>query len=233
MPWGFMLSVGLCALQLLLNTPANAAAASAVSQRVSGTIIDGLGRPVNGAELILQSQDGHIIARAKSDHGGHFEFADIRPGTYIIVANKQGFATATSIETVTAHGAKPVDISIEAQTALNMQVIAKWLDVARNGPSGRSAMPTAAAQYYFRDTGDDGAQLGTLWQNTKAEVVEARYQVAALADKMRMRTSLWRFWRARFEAPSVITNIDARKNRCFSQVLKIAEHGHAIKTLVA
>jgi hypothetical protein len=156
MPWGFMLSVGLCALQLLLNTPANAAAASAVSQRVSGTIIDGLGRPVNGAELILQSQDGRIIARAKSDHGGHFEFADIRPGTYIIVANKQGFATATSIETVTAHGAKPVDISMEAQTALNM-LIAKRLDVARNGLSRLSAMPAAAAQYYFRDTGDDGA----------------------------------------------------------------------------
>jgi Carboxypeptidase regulatory-like domain len=130
-----MLSIGLCIFQLLLNLPANAAVTHSASQRVNGTIIDTLGRPVNGVELILQSQDGRIIARARSDSGGHFEFTDIRPGIYAIVANKQGFATATSIETVTARGAKPVNISMQAQTALNMQVTAKRLDVARNGLS--------------------------------------------------------------------------------------------------
>jgi len=144
---GFMLFIGLCVLQVLLNMPANAAAASVVPQRVSGTIIDALGRPVNGAELILQNQNGHIIARAKSDRSGRFEFTDIRPGTYAIVANKQGFATATSIETVTASGARPVNISMEAQTALNMQVVAKRLDVARNGLSPE----TGSSRYRFSE----------------------------------------------------------------------------------
>jgi len=142
-----MLSAGLCALELLLNMPANAAPAYSVSQRVSGTIIDALGRPVNGAELILQSQDGRIIARARSDRSGHFEFADIRPATYAIVANKQGFATAASVVTVTARGTKPVHISMEAQTALNMQVIAKRLDVARNGLSPE----TGSSVYRFSE----------------------------------------------------------------------------------
>ena len=144
---GLMLSIGLCVLQLFLNIPANAGAAHSASQLVSGTIIDALGRPVNGVELILQSQDGHIIARARSDRSGHFEFTDIRPGIYAVVANKQGFATATSIETVTASGAKPMAISMEAQTALNMQVTAKRLDVARNGLSTE----TGSSMYRFSE----------------------------------------------------------------------------------
>ncbi|MBV8054235.1 MAG: carboxypeptidase regulatory-like domain-containing protein, partial [Deltaproteobacteria bacterium] len=144
---GFMLFIGLCVLQLLLHMPANAAAASVVAQQVSGTVIDALGRPVNGAELILQSQDGRIIARARSDRSGRFEFTDIRPGTYAIVANKQGFATATSIETVTARGAKPVNISMEAQTKLNKQVLAKRLDIARNGLSPE----TGSSVYQFSE----------------------------------------------------------------------------------
>jgi hypothetical protein len=152
-----MLFVVLCALQLILKMSANAVAAGSVSQRVSGTIADALGQPVNGAQLILQSQDGRIIARARSDRSGHFEFADIRPGTYAIVANKQGFATATSIETVTARGAKPVDISMEAQTALNMQVIAKRLDVARNGLSPE----TGSSVYRFSEKAIQQLPQGT------------------------------------------------------------------------
>jgi outer membrane receptor protein involved in Fe transport len=152
-----LMSLGLCALQLLLIMPANAAAANSASQRIGGTINDALGRPVDRAELILQTQDGRIIARARSDRSGHFEFADIRPGTYAIVANKQGFATATSIVTVTARGAKPVDISMEAQTALNMQVVAKRLDVARNGLSPE----TGSSVYRFSEKAIQELPQGT------------------------------------------------------------------------
>jgi len=151
------MSLGLCALQLLLIIPANAAPSNSASQRVSGTINDALGRPVDRAELILQTQNGRIIAHARSDRSGHFEFADIRPGTYAIVANKQGFATATSIVTVTARGAKPVDISMEAQTALNMQVVAKRLDVARNGLSPE----TGGSVYRFSEKAIQELPQGT------------------------------------------------------------------------
>jgi hypothetical protein len=117
---------------------ANSDAAAPGRLRVSGTVSDALGRPVNGALLILQREDGQIVARTKSQTSGHFEFTDIRLGTYAIVANKSGFATATAIVTVTAGGAKPVEISMEAQAALSMQVVAKRLDVARNGLSPES-----------------------------------------------------------------------------------------------
>ncbi|HJU10894.1 MAG TPA: TonB-dependent receptor [Candidatus Binataceae bacterium] len=123
------------ALFTLLLRVAPATAAGAASQRVNGTITDALGRPVNGASLVFQREDGHIIARTRSDRNGHFEFVHIRPGTYAIVANKPGFATATSIVVVTMQGAKPVAISMAAETALRMQVVAKRLDIARNGLS--------------------------------------------------------------------------------------------------
>ena len=68
-------------------------------------VSDALGRLLKGAESILQRGDGQIVERTKSGPTGEFEFADVRPGTYAVIVNKTGFATATSIVTVTARGA--------------------------------------------------------------------------------------------------------------------------------
>jgi hypothetical protein len=106
---GFILSLGLSMLQLFVYVSADSAAGAPGLLRVNGKISDALGRPVNGAVLILQREDGQIIARTKSQSSGHFEFPDIRPGTYAIVANKSGFATATAIVTVSPGGAKPIE----------------------------------------------------------------------------------------------------------------------------
>jgi hypothetical protein len=144
---GFILSLGLSMLQLFVYVSADSAAGAPGLLRVNGKISDALGRPVNGASLILQREDGQIIARTKSQASGRFEFPSIRPGTYAIVANKSGFATATAIITVSAGGAKPVEISMEAQAALSMQVVAKRLDVARNGLSPE----TGSSVYRFNE----------------------------------------------------------------------------------
>lgn len=150
----FTLPVELCVLQLVVYMSANCAAAVPRLLQVNGMVSDALGRPVNGVLLILQRVDGQIIARTKSQPSGHFAFADVRPGTYAIVANKSGFATAAAVVTVTTTGADPVDISMAAQTALSMPV-AKRVDLAPSALGGRSALPTAAAQHYFRNAGDD------------------------------------------------------------------------------
>src|SRR5579875_1081180 len=130
------LLLALCVAHLFLSTPASSV--SYGSQKVNGRVTDALGRPVSGAELVLQYEDGRIIARTRSGPNGLFEFAHVRPGTYAIVVNKPGFETATSIVTVTPTGAKPVEIPMEAQTALNLRVVAKRLDVARNGLSAET-----------------------------------------------------------------------------------------------
>jgi len=132
-----MLVVGFCAICAIqgLNVTAVARAASPLRlapQRVTGKITDVLGRPLSGVDLVLQRADGRIVARSRSDRRGQFEFSDIAPGTYAIVANKSGFMTATSIVTIAANTSKPLVIAMAAQQALSLQVIAKRLEAARN-----------------------------------------------------------------------------------------------------
>jgi hypothetical protein len=112
---------------------------------------------VNGALLILQREDGKIIARTKSQPSGYFEFGQIRRGTYAIVANKSGFATATDIVTVNAGSAKLVQISMEAQVALSMQVVARRLYIARNGLSPE----TGGSVYRFSEKAIQQMPQGT------------------------------------------------------------------------
>jgi outer membrane cobalamin receptor len=162
---GFVgLIVGLCAIQLLNIASTARAAGSALQseQRVIGTVSDALGRPLGGVDLIFQRQDGRIVARGKSDQGGHFDFPNIRPGTYAIVANKQGFATATSVVAVTATAVKPVQISMAAQAALSLRVIAKRLEAARNGLSPE----TGSSVYRFSEKAIQQLPQGTNTQMT-------------------------------------------------------------------
>ncbi|HKV54945.1 MAG TPA: TonB-dependent receptor [Candidatus Binataceae bacterium] len=102
---------------------------------MTGTVTDPLQRALSDVVLILQREDGQILERTRSDKKGNFVFANVAPGTYAIVANKAGFSTAASVLTVTPSGAKPVEISMSAEAALNLQVTAHRLDVARNGLS--------------------------------------------------------------------------------------------------
>ena len=169
----FMLCLGLCAFQLAVSMRTRAGAADFTSQRVSGIITDALGRPVNAAQLVFQNHQGGVVARTMSDRSGHFEFVNIRPGTYAVVAKKQGFATATSIVSVTPGIARPVNISMEAQTALNMQVVARRLDTARNGLSPE----TGGSVYRFNEN-----TIHQLPQGTNAQMSSVLLQAPGVVQ---------------------------------------------------
>ena len=172
---GFTLTMEVCAFLVVLNMAPEVLAGSihSASSPVTGIVTDALGRPVDGAELIFQAQDGRIIARTRSSPSGSFEFKNIRSGTYAIIANKPGFATATSIETVTARGAKPIEISMAAQTALNLQVTAKRLAVARNGLSPE----TGGSVYRFSEQA-----LQELPQGTNTQMSSVLLQAPGVAQ---------------------------------------------------
>src|SRR5437870_1819399 len=125
---------------LLIATGVNAAEGPAQPApngrlKINGSVNDALGRPLDGVGLILQTGDGKIIGRATSDKTGHFEFRRVAPGIYMVVANHGGFRTAVSKVSVTASGAPPVIVALEAETALNLAVTAAKLEAARNGLS--------------------------------------------------------------------------------------------------
>jgi protocatechuate 3,4-dioxygenase beta subunit len=59
-------------------------------------------------EVTLETGDGHVVARARSNNQGEFSFPDVTPGTYATIGRKETFKTATVAVTVTASGAKAV-----------------------------------------------------------------------------------------------------------------------------
>ena len=75
------------ALGLIFDASSHPAAAASRS-RISGNIKDALGRPLADTEVILQTPNGKIIERTKTDRDGHFQFGAVAAGSYAVVANK-------------------------------------------------------------------------------------------------------------------------------------------------
>jgi outer membrane receptor protein involved in Fe transport len=144
-----ILAIGLAAaLGAVRWSSAEAAeTAKSVRQSISGTAKDALNRPLPAVQLSLQSSEGKVVSRTQSGADGRFTFSDIAPGVYAIVAEKATFKPATAIVTVTAHGAKPVELALQSEAALSMAVVAKRLNEARNGLSPE----TGGSVYRFNE----------------------------------------------------------------------------------
>jgi outer membrane receptor protein involved in Fe transport len=106
--------------------------AAARRLELSGSIKDALGRPIAAAEVRLE-EGGRVIARSRTDSAGAFLFKSLVPGTYVLIANKQGFKQTAQIFALTSkmHGG-PVLVTMEAEAPLTLQLAAARLDRARN-----------------------------------------------------------------------------------------------------
>jgi len=119
--------------------------ATKTKYRITGVVKDALGRPIKQASLSLQGATGKVVAHASSNDAGEFSFTLFRHGTYAIVATSSGFKTATAIVTVSATGAAPVVLAMEAEKAVSLAVAATRLDQARNTLSPN----TGGSKYTF------------------------------------------------------------------------------------
>ncbi len=111
------------------------AAQGATGNVVTGTVKDALGRPLADTHLVLQTEDGHIVARARSGNNGNFEFRGVPNGSYALMANKNGFRKGATFVAVTSRGAAKLDITLEAETALSLQVVTTVLNPQPNAIS--------------------------------------------------------------------------------------------------
>lgn len=111
-------------------------------QQITGTVKDALGRALSNVSLNLQAADGRVVSHATTTAAGAFSFPSVAPGTYAIVAEKETFKTATVIVTVGNGPVAPVSLALESAAALNLAVVAKRLDVARNGLSPETGSST-------------------------------------------------------------------------------------------
>ncbi|KAA1005336.1 TonB-dependent receptor [Paraburkholderia panacisoli] len=102
---------------------------------VGGLVTDSLGKPVAGANVVLQTATGASAGTTKTDAGGHFSVQDVAPGTYAIVVTATGFASGSSIATTSPGTASSVTVALAESDAIDVRVTAQRLDQARNGLS--------------------------------------------------------------------------------------------------
>jgi len=117
--------------------------AQSAGGEVRGVVRDALERALERAQVRLEGADGHIVARAESDESGAYRFRGVAPGTYSVVAVKEGFEAGNAIVTVTPGATLTQDLVLAARTALDLQVTAKRLNEARSAIEPR----TGASSY--------------------------------------------------------------------------------------
>jgi outer membrane receptor protein involved in Fe transport len=104
---------------------------AAQTSQVTGTVKDALGRPLSRAQVRLESSDGKVIGQTTADEQGVFSFSNVGPGSYVVVGEKDGFETATSVVTVSETGSASADLALTSKQALDLAVEAKRLEEAR------------------------------------------------------------------------------------------------------
>jgi outer membrane receptor for ferrienterochelin and colicin len=112
-----------------------AAAAGVDPGHVEGMVRDALERPIAGAKVQMQDATGRTVATTPSDAQGHFTISDVTPGPYIISVTASGFEQGTAVVTLNAAKGTSVDITLSSRKKLELTVVAKRLDEARNGLS--------------------------------------------------------------------------------------------------
>jgi len=148
-------------------------AAPASTDQIQGTIKDALGRPVSGASLVLKSPDEAIMGKTKSDADGHFVFSSVAPGTYAVVAENPGFQASTAIVTVEAGTIAITTLTMTAQEALEVSVIAERLAQARNSLSPK----TGGSVYRF-----DQQDIATLPEGENTSLNHILVQAPGVAN---------------------------------------------------
>ncbi|HAM53689.1 MAG TPA: TonB-dependent receptor, partial [Nitrospiraceae bacterium] len=139
------------ALALLMMAPV-VQADPVVTDEIQGTVEDSLGRPLSGVSMTLKTSEEKVVGKTQSDAKGHFVFSGVAPGTYGVLGEKTGFQASTAIVTVEAGSIATTTLTLTAQEALEVSVIAERLTQARN-----SLSPKTGGSMYSMDLGEINA----------------------------------------------------------------------------
>ena len=91
---------------------------------IHGTVTDPSGAVIPNATISITTPDGHTIATATGNAGGAYQTRSLPAGTYIIIANAQGFAPSASKAVVLTSGqSKQFDISLQIQIEKQQVVV--------------------------------------------------------------------------------------------------------------
>jgi hypothetical protein len=138
---GVLIQLAVCTAAMAANVKTS----TTTKYRVTGVVKDALGRPIGQAALAIQGSNGRVVAHASSNDAGEFSFSVTRRGVYAIVATRKGFKTATAIVSVSAKGAAPAVVAMEAEKSVSLAVAAKRMNKSRNSLSP----DTGGSKYTF------------------------------------------------------------------------------------
>lgn len=123
----YSFAAAVLAVLVAASSPAQAQQAT-----VEGDVHDSLGRPIIGAIVKLEGADGKAIGHTAADQNGHFVFKAVPAGTYAVIADQEHYEEGTAIVVSGPAGATTAGLVLKATAALDMAVVAKRLDEARN-----------------------------------------------------------------------------------------------------
>lgn len=130
-----------CALLAILASmmfPPHAAAAPASqsgasqTRRLSGSVVDSIGKPIVEAVVRIQSGSGATVAQSRTDASGNFA-VELAPGTYQLSIDHAGFENAQRVVAIAA-GANPAPLVLAMKSSgpLTLQGVTAQLNRARN-----------------------------------------------------------------------------------------------------
>jgi hypothetical protein len=116
--------------------------AQAAKGSVRGQVTDPSGAVIPNAAVSLTTPDGHTVATVTSNAAGAYQVNNLAPGTYIVIANAQGFAPSNSkAVSVIAGQAKQFDVSLQIETQQQqVQVEAEGTTVNTSPDSNANAI---------------------------------------------------------------------------------------------
>jgi outer membrane receptor protein involved in Fe transport len=118
-------------LLLFLMAVISESRAAAPPGVIEGTARDALQRPLAGVHLRLEAPDGRVAGNATSGPDGAYRFNDVGPGVYSVVAEQEGFETATAVVSLGAGAGASADLTLASKQALDLGIAAQKLAAAR------------------------------------------------------------------------------------------------------
>ena len=110
---------------------------------VLGTVVDATGAVVPGATVTLRNTETGITATTVTDGEGHYQFLNVRIGTYSVRAELQGFSAAVADRvSVTVNARQRVDLTMKV------------------GDIGETVEVTGAARLLESESSDRGQVIG-------------------------------------------------------------------------
>ena len=114
----FLASVATLLVSIMVTIPAQAQSATG---EIRGVVTDPSGAVISSANIVLASSDG-VTTTAASGRDGGFHFASVKPGTYTLVIEAKGFATAT-LDSIEVEAGKLVQQSVKMELPVEQQQV--------------------------------------------------------------------------------------------------------------